>query len=101
MPREPLSHDQYLQKRRRFRRRQNCIRLGIIAVILLFLVVPRHGSHDSLSNALAWVLVAYCVVALTVEVVGATSYFSEKYRQGYKIGPYADIPRDKPESNQT
>jgi hypothetical protein len=96
MPRKPLSHEEHLEKRRRFRRRQDRIRLGLIAFGLVAVgvnLIPRHSSIRWVSLVVFAALVVYALAAVTYEVIAGTSYFREKYRQGYKVGPYADIPR--------
>ncbi len=67
----------------------DCVRL--IALSVSF--IPRDNAFRWVSLVAFVALIVYSVAVMIYEVIAGTSYFREKYRQGYKVGPYADIPR--------
>src|ERR1700677_3844843 len=93
MTRDALSRSEYRTKRKRFRRRQSFLRAGLITLVILFIVSPRHGSLRLLSNVTLGLLLLVALMTVIFEVVAGTSYFREKHRQGYKMGPFAEIHR--------
>jgi hypothetical protein len=97
MKRGPLSHSAYLEKRRQFRRWQSILRLGLLVIGIALIATPKHGPAFI---AVAVLLLAWALFTVLFEVIAGLSYFREKRRQGYKIGPYADVPRSNSGSTE-
>lgn len=95
-PQKRLSNAEYQTKKQRYRRLQFRLRITLciaILVVILTITIAPNGDWTKATSAL---LATVGVIVVVVEVSASKSYFSEKRRQGYKLGPYIDTPRDPP-----
>jgi hypothetical protein len=69
-------------------------RLGIVVVVLSFLVAALHSVP--VIGAILVCLVGVAILCLLIHlIVNGTRFFVLRYRGGYKLGPWADVPRKK------
>ena len=88
-PKKPTSNSEYQAKKQRFRRIQFALRIVLAAAALFVIFAPR-GNWTKFAAVL---LVFVGLAVLAYELIAGTSYFLEKSRQGYKVGPYTDTSR--------